>query len=93
MTFECQKTENCFADSQTYEYRIPITAEAFMHYLSSDWDIRCNHRLRRPVFLAERNQIHIKAILAGTVLRISFPDQALENEKNNFEKWMETLDV
>lgn len=92
MDFECKKTENCFADSQTYEYRLPVTAETFLHMLDASWQTRCNFRLRRPVFLAERDGVRIKGILAGTVIRVSFPDAAWEIHKKKFEEGIEKYD-
>lgn len=88
MIFDCKKTENCFADSQTYEYRIPILAEEFLQILDETWETRCNHKLRRPVFLAERDGIRIKGILAGTIIRVSFQNDSWEEQKNTFEEWM-----
>ena len=58
MNFEVKKTENCFADSQTYEYRLSVTGQEFLSMLDTDWQTRCNHKLRRPVFLAEREGLH-----------------------------------
>lgn len=91
MNFECKKTENCFSDSQTYEYRLPITAESFLHTLDGTWQTRCNLKLRRPVFLAERNGVHIKGILAGTVIRVSFPNDSWEAHKKLFEEGITTI--
>jgi len=89
MIFECKKIENCFADSQTYEYKLPVTAEDFLQLLGEGWDTRCNHKLRRPVFLAEGHGLRIKGTLAGNLIRVSFPDASWEQEKISFEEWME----
>lgn len=86
MTIECKKTENCFTDSQTYEYRLPVTGEEFLNVLDSSWQTRCNRKLRRPVFLAEREEIRIKGILAANVIRVSFPNDAWEMHKKHFEE-------
>lgn len=90
MILDCKKAENCFQDSQTYEYRIPLTAEDFLRILDSTWQTRCNYRLRRPVFISEKDGIHIKGILSGTILRISFPNKNYESVKKNFEDWLVT---
>ncbi len=91
MIFECKKTENCFVDSRTYEYRLPVKAEDFKNLLENDWQIRCNLKLRRPVFLAEKEEIKIKGILAGDIIRVSFREDQWEVFKENFEKYLETL--
>jgi hypothetical protein len=90
INLKCKKTENCFADSQTYEYRLPVTVPDFLNFLVLDknWEIRRNDRLRRPVFIAEQNGIHIKGILAGTTIRVSFPEKSQEQEKEKFENWL-----
>lgn len=93
MNFKCQKTENCFADSQTYEYGLTITAEAFMQLLDDSWQIRCNYKLRRPVFLAENDQIRIKGILAGSRIRVSFPNTDPEGSKSDFEQFLTKIQV
>lgn len=91
MIFECKKTENCFADSQTYEYRIPVTAEHFVQMLDENWDTRYNMKLRRPVFITEHNEIRIKGILQGSVIRVSYPDSHWESSKTEFEKLLSSL--
>ena len=88
MKFDCKKTENCFADSQTYEYRLPVTAEEFLKFLDETWQTRCNQKLRRPVFIAEKSGTRIKGILAGNIIRVSFLNNSWEILKNNFEEWM-----
>lgn len=88
MIIECKKTENCFADSQTYEYRIAVTAEEFLDNLDDTWQIRCNHKLRRPTFFAEKDALRIKGILKGSVIRVSFPNDNWETYKIDFETWL-----
>jgi len=87
MTFDCAKTENCFQDSQTYEYRLPVTGEAFCAFLSG-WSVRCNAKLRRPIFSADKNGVNIKGVLAYNLIRVSFPSSRWEQEKADFEKWL-----
>lgn len=91
MNFKCQKTENCFSDSQTYEYGLPITAQEFMNLLDDSWQIRCNHKLRRPVFLAEGRRVKIKGILSGTIIRVSFQNAGWENHKAEFEEFLNNI--
>jgi len=92
MKFECKKTENCFADAQTYEYRLPISGEAFSRFLSG-WEVRVNAKLRRPVFLADKNGVHVKGLLAHNVIRASFPQSRWEAEKAAFETWLGGIDA
>ena len=93
MNFEVKKTENCFADSQTYEYRLPMTGQEFLSLLDAAWQPRCNLKLRRPVFLAERGGIRIKGILAADVIRVSFPVQDWKNQKHQFEQELDNYHV
>ena len=93
MNFEVKKTENCFADSQTYEYRLPMTSHEFLSLLDGSWQTRCNLKLRRPVFLAEREGIRIKGILAADLIRVSFPDQDWKNLKLQFEQELDNYHV
>lgn len=89
MEFECKKVENCFAASRTWEYRLPLTAEKFLALLPDTWEKRQNPRLRRPTFSADRNGVNLKGILAGNLLRASFPEERWEREKAEFEKFLE----
>ena len=50
MRFECKKTDNCFAASETWEYRLPETAETFAARLG-DWQVKENRNYRRPMLL------------------------------------------
>ena len=49
MTYRCRKVENCFAEARTYEYELPVTGQELLAFLKG-WEIRENHRFRRPVF-------------------------------------------
>ena len=91
MLFECAKAENCFAESRTYEYRLPVTAGGFMALLDG-WDVKENRKYRRPIFTASRNGVNIRCVLTGRVIRVSFPDSRWENEKAQFEYWLESLE-
>ncbi len=87
MNFECTKTENCFADSQTYEYKIPMTGEQFVALLSG-WEVRVNKRLRLPVFIADRDGVNLKGMLVHKLIRASFPTDSWEEGKAAFEAWL-----
>ena len=90
MNYQASKIENCFADSQTYEYLLPVTGEQMISRLS-DWDLRINRKLRRPTAIAQKEDVIIKFILSGNRYRVSFPDKAWQEEKEKFEKFLETL--
>jgi len=94
MQYEVKKTENCFADSRTYEYRLPLDGERFSRLLSGwgDWEISENHKFRRPLFTADRDGVNVKGILKANVIKVSFPEDRWEAEKADFERWL-TLQV
>lgn len=87
MRFECKKTDNCFAASETWEYRLPETAETFAARLGG-WQVKENRNYRRPMMTADRNGVNVKGILAGNVIRVSFPEVTWEAEKAHFENWL-----
>ncbi len=85
MLFECKKTENCFADSSTYEYRLPVTAAELGSRLGG-WRVEENRRYRRPLLTAEKDGVVIKGILDSRVVKVSFQTEAEAREKAEFEK-------
>lgn len=92
MKFECRKTENCFVNSRTYEYALPVTGEALCARLPEDWTKRRNMKLRRPVFVADREGVNLKGALAQKTVKASFPEEGWKTEKAMFERWLEELD-
>lgn len=92
MNFTCKKTENCFADSQTYEYVLPITGEELL-YMMALWETRRNDKLRRPTFAADRDGVNLKGALAGNIARVSYPTERWEAEKAKFEDWLRAQNV
>ena len=93
MKFQRKKVENCFADSRTYEYQIPVSGKALADFLPDIWDIRRNERLRRPVFIARKEGIHLKGLLAGHAVRASFLETEWETRQKEFENWMENINA
>lgn len=89
MKFEVKKVDNCFSDAQSYEYKIPITGAEIIK-LMTDWEITENHKYRRPMFIGERDGSHTKGILKANVFRVSFRNDRWEQEKAEFEQWLET---
>ena len=91
MRFEVKKTENCFSDSLTYEYRLPLSGQSFAALLDG-WKVKENHTFRRPLFVADRNGVNIKGILKANVVKASFPEVRWEAEKERFERWLQSID-
>lgn len=91
MKYEVKKTENCFSDTQTYEYRFPIDNQELLQYLKL-FSIKKYETLRRPTFLAtDAGGIQIKGILKDNICKVSFPDVTWEVSKIEFEGFIESL--
>ena len=90
MQYEVVKVDNCFAESQTYEYRLPVDGQAFCARLTG-WEVKENHKFRRPLFSADRDGINIKGILRANTVKVSFPDGSWEAGKADFESWLGSL--
>lgn len=87
MKFEVKKAENCFSDSQTYEYKLPIDGQDFSMLLIG-WEVREYHKYRRPMFVADRGNVNIKGILKANTIKVSFPQCSWETAKTDFEHWL-----
>ena len=87
MQFDCKKTENCFAHSFTFEYRLPITALMLSKRLEG-WAVTENHSYRRAIVTADRDGVNLKGILNGKLVRVSFPEKSWEMDKAAFESWL-----
>lgn len=90
MNFKEMKIENCFADSETYEYLLPVDGKQMLKFLP-DWDVRVNEKLRRPSAILQKDGVIIKCILAGNSFRVSFPVGSWAMEKYNFEQFLRGL--
>ena len=91
MNYVCKKVENCFAAARTYEYELPVTGKELLAFLEG-WEIRENHRCRRPVFSARRGILEVKGILAAHVVKINYPADDWEREKEKMETWLRQLE-
>lgn len=89
MKYEIRKIDNCFAQSHSFEYTLPITGEQMLAYLP-EWSVRLNQKLRRPVGIAEKQGVIIKFILAGCQFRVSYPESSWQEEKHKFETFLES---
>ena len=90
MEIRVAKVDNCFAESQTYEYVLPMTGGEFLEGLMG-WSVRVNQKLRRPVGIAEREGVVIKTVLGSRILRVSFPDACWLQKKTEFEEYLRNL--
>lgn len=91
MKFEVKKTENCFSDTQTYEYRFPINNQELLRFLNS-FSVKKYETLRRPTFLAtDSGGVQIKGILNDNICKVSFPDATWEDSKIEFEEFINWL--
>ena len=95
MEFQCKKTENCFSDSQTYEYRLCISAEEFLPaYGESALAVKRSDSFRRPFFTADApDGTRIKGVLKEPVIKVSFPEASWEQAKAAFEARLSALEV
>lgn len=91
MRYVCKKVENCFAEARTYEYELPVTGQTLIGSLDG-WEIRENHRFRRPVFSAKLGTLEIKGILAAHVVKVNYPADGWEDEKRRLEAWLEATE-
>ena len=89
MQFEVKKSENCFADSRSYEYRLPVDGQSFSCLLDG-WEIKENHKFRRPLFTADKDGLNIKGILKANTIKVSYPEDRWQVEKESFERWLES---
>ena len=92
MEFKWKKTENCFAEARTYEYELPITGEELAARLEG-FEVKENHRFRRPVFSAKKGALEVKGILKEKVVKINYTAENWEEEKNRMEAWMKNQEI
>jgi len=90
MQFDVVKVENCFAESRSFEYRLPIDGQGFSALLVG-WEVKENHKFRRPLFTADKDGVNVKGILKANVIKVSFPENRWDTEKTVFEHWLETI--
>lgn len=92
MNYRCKKTENCFAEARTYEYELPVTGAGLLAHLEG-WEIRENHKFRRPVFSAKKDGLEIKGILASCLIKINYTADGWEQEKEQMEAWIRSIET
>lgn len=91
MKFKVKKTENCFSNTQTYEYSLPVSNQELMKFLTL-FSIKEFTALRRPTFLAtDAGGVQIKGIIKDNICKVSFPDLTWETSKMEFESFIDLL--
>lgn len=87
ITFETKKAENCFADAQTWEYRLSCRNDQLIQQLEQMGELSCKMNLRRPIFMLNMaDGTRVKGTLAGRMMRASFPTGTWQTAKETFEQ-------
>jgi len=92
-TFECKKAENCFSESQTYEYRLACSmGERFLNGLVEAGVLTCRRQIRHPFFTLDLpDHTHVKGVIGDELVKTSFPSEDFGACKARFEKLLERL--
>jgi len=98
MQFAVQKAENCFANAQNYEYRLPLPGQQLLAALKASGlatASRVNEQLRRPSFTASlADGTQIRGLLAKDIIKVGYPPDAAAATaaKASFEAWLAGLE-
>ena len=90
--FQVKKVDNCFKDSQTYEYKLEIIIdENMINKLNELGDVEIK-KFRRPIFMINcKNENKIKGVINSNIIRVSFPDNMWQYRKEEFEKYLDKI--
>ena len=90
--FDIKKVDNCFKDSQTYEYKLNIEInEDFLEKLKSLGSIEIKN-FRRPIFMINcENKNKIKGVIKSNIIKVSFPEDMWQIRKEEFEKFLDEI--
>ena len=90
--FDIKKVDNCFKDSQTYEYKLNIVIdEEFLEKLKSLGSIEIKN-FRRPIFMINcENKNEIKGVIKSNIIKVSFPEDMWQIRKEEFEKFLDEI--
>ena len=90
--FDIKKVDNCFKDSQTYEYKLNIEIdEEFLEKLKSLGSIEIKN-FRRPIFMINcENKNEIKGVIKSNSIKVSFPEDMWQIRKEEFEKFLDEI--
>ena len=91
--FEVKKVENCFKNSQTYEYKIDVNLDKeFIDDKLSVLGEVVVKAYRRPIFMITcQDNTKIKGIINSKTMKVSFADDKVEASKEDFEKFLNDL--
>lgn len=90
--FKVKKVDNCFKNSQTYEYKLNVEVnEEFLEKLQNLGEVEIKH-FRRPIFMINcKNENKIKGVINTKVIRVSYPDNVWEERKKEFEMYINEI--
>ena len=90
--FQVKKVDNCFKDSQTYEYKLEIIIdENMINKLNELGEVEIK-KFRRPIFMINcKNENKIKGVINSNIIRVSFPDNMWQDRKEEFEKYLDEI--
>ena len=90
--FQVKKVDNCFKDSQTYEYKLEIIIdENMINKLNELGEVEIK-KFRRPIFMINcKNENKIKGVINSNIIRVSFPDDMWQYRKEEFEKYLDEI--
>ena len=90
--FKVKKVDNCFKNNQTYEYKLNLEInEEFLTKLQELGEVEIKN-FRRPIFMINcKNENKIKGVINSKIIRISFPDDTWELNKEKFEKFLDEI--
>lgn len=90
--FKVNKIDNCFKNSQTYEYKLNVEINIeFLEKLQKLGNLEIKN-FRRPIFMIDcKNEDKIKGVINSKIIRVSFPDYVYEERKEAFEKFLNEI--
>ncbi|MEW9079927.1 hypothetical protein [Terrisporobacter glycolicus] len=93
--FKVNKIDNCFKNSQTYEYKLNVEINIeFLEKLQNLGKLEIKN-FRRPIFMIYcENENKIKGVINSKIIRVSFPDYPDyidEERKEAFEKFLNEI--
>ncbi|WP_455538889.1 hypothetical protein [Terrisporobacter sp.] len=90
--FQVKKIENCFKDSQTYEYKINMEIdEGFLDKLKNLGKVEIKN-FRRPIFMIDcENKNKIKGVIKSKIIKVSYPDDIWQIRKEEFERYLDEI--
>lgn len=90
--FKVNKIDNCFKNSQTYEYKLHVEINIeFLEKLQKLGKLEIKN-FRRPIFMIDcKNEDKIKGVINSKIIRVSFSDYVYEERKEAFEKFLNEI--